>query len=209
MSIFRNEWSSPVKESKFVLSAPTLEHCPNTNIPEICLSGRSNVGKSSFVNRFTNRLKLAKTSNTPGKTRQMNYFLINDSWHLVDLPGYGYAKVSKSEQERWAEAFTEYLRKRTQLRLSIVLCDIRHKPQEIDLDFIYWLASQKLPFAIVLNKLDKIPKNKVSNALKVYRDVLKEMNVDVPLLPVSSETGVGYTELYHFLESYLHKAEES
>jgi len=198
------ESKSPlIKTASFLLSAPSMKFCPESGIPEICLAGRSNVGKSSIVNALTNRKKLAKTSNMPGKTREMNYFLMNDSWYLVDLPGYGYAKVSKKEQARWGKALNEYLLNREAITLVIILLDIRHNPHESDLDFMFWLASNNITFACVLNKSDKINKNKIPDAIEVLHKELEEMNIEVPITVTSAEPGGDIKGLEDLIESFV------
>ncbi|MCH8559003.1 MAG: ribosome biogenesis GTP-binding protein YihA/YsxC [Balneolia bacterium] len=192
-----------IKTARFMLSAPSIKFCPENDKPEFCLAGRSNVGKSSIVNAITNRKKLAKTSNMPGKTREMNYFLMNESWYLVDLPGYGYAKVSKKEQERWKHALGEYFEKREDIRLVIILVDIRHKPQESDLDFMFWLASNEMPFACVLNKSDKVNKKRIAEAKQELRNEHKAMNVEVPIIVTSAGPGGDISELENLIQSFL------
>lgn len=193
----------PIKEAIFIKSAPELTFCPESDLPEICFAGRSNVGKSSLINALTNRKGLAKTSNVPGKTRAMNYFLIDDSWHLVDLPGYGYAKISKKEQERWGVALNEYLLKRKQLQLVVLLVDIRHKPMQSDLEFMFWMASKEIPFILVLSKADKIGITKQQSAEAVLRKKIEDMNIDTPIYVISSEHKKGIEHFYDFLKTYI------
>lgn len=192
----------PVGNAEFILSAPEIKFCPETDLPEICLAGRSNVGKSSLVNALTNQNKLAKTSNVPGKTREMNYFLMNRSWHLVDLPGYGYARVPQREQQRWKEALETYLMQRRQLRLVIIIIDIRHKPHASDVDFMYWLAHHQIPFALVLNKADKISRTAVKTARQRFEQLQDEINIDVPAVATSVETLEGLQELAMLLDEF-------
>jgi len=192
-----------VKEAVFIKSAPELKQCPDSEIPEICFAGRSNVGKSSLINALTNRKNLAKTSNVPGKTRAMNYFLIDQTWYLVDLPGYGYAKVSKKEQARWGDALNHYLLNRKQLTLVVLLIDIRHEPQNNDLDFMYWLGTHQIPFMVVLSKADKIGVNKQQSAKKNLIKVISEMNIEVPVHIISSETQSGIDAFHELLISFI------
>lgn len=145
-----------IKLAEFVLSAAKPKQFPNTPLPEVAFSGRSNVGKSSLLNLLTNRKSLAKTSATPGKTQQINFFKINNNSHFVDLPGYGYAKVSKTEREEWRKLIESYFSSREQLRLVVALSDIRHKTPEIDLEMFDWLEALEIPFVVVLTKSDKI-----------------------------------------------------
>lgn len=196
----------PIGDARFVLSAPELRFCPDSALPEICLAGRSNVGKSSLVNALTNHNKLAKTSNVPGKTREMNYFLMKQRWHLVDLPGYGYARVPQREQKRWKEALEAYLTQRTQLRLVIIIIDIRHEPHASDLDFMYWLAHHNLPFALVLNKADKIGRKGTSMAKSRFLALQKEMNIEVPMIATSIETLEGLPELAELFDEFTQNA---
>ncbi len=197
------EETPQIKHSRFILSAPTLAHCPPPDRPEFCLAGRSNVGKSSLVNALTNRKKLAKTSNVPGKTREMNYFMMDESWYLVDLPGYGYAKVSKTEQQRWGKAMEEYLLNRKTLNLVILIIDIRHGPQSSDLDMMYWLATNETPFALCLNKSDKLTQTKIEYARQQLDVFQKEMNIEVPVAVVSATTGKGTTELVGLIQDFI------
>jgi GTP-binding protein len=192
-----------VKKATFIKSAPDISFCPDENLPEICFSGRSNVGKSSLINALANKKNLAKTSNVPGKTRSMNYFLIDDTWHLVDLPGYGYAKISKKEQQRWGKALEQYLLQRKQLALVILLVDIRHKPQQNDLDFMYWLGSHQVPFSLVLSKADKVSKTRQNKALMALRKEIIDMNIEVPIHIISAEERTGLEEFHRFLLSFI------
>ncbi len=143
-------------KAEFILSATSPAHFPETSYPEIAFAGRSNVGKSSLLNKLLRRKNLAKTSSTPGKTRQINFFRVDDRFQLVDLPGYGYAKVSKTEREAWRELIEIYLLERPQLRLVISLIDARHEPTNLDRDLLEWLESIEQPYAVVLTKGDKI-----------------------------------------------------
>ena len=183
------------QHATFVTGAPSLQDCPAAVLPEFCFAGRSNVGKSSLINRLTNKKKLARTSNTPGKTQQMNYYLIDDRIYLVDLPGFGFAHAPKNERERWGRDIQAYLLNRTTLRLIFHLVDIRHKPSALDLDFIYWMASNEIPFAILLSKADKVSGNKRASAKASIKKTLASMNVDVPLLVVSADADTGMDEL--------------
>jgi GTP-binding protein len=192
-----------VKSAKFVTSAPELSFCPDSTLPEICFAGRSNVGKSSLINALTNRKHLAKTSNVPGKTRAMNYFLIDDSWHLVDLPGYGYAKISKKEHERWGEALNTYLLKREQIDLVVLLVDIRHEPQRSDLDFMYWLGSHRIPFMLVLSKADKVGVTKQQAAKSNLEKIVADMNIETPVHVISATTQSGIDEFHELLLSFI------
>lgn len=153
-------------QAKFIISAEKLSQCPNFSLPEYPLLGRSNVGKSSFINGLANQKKLAKTSNTPGKTRLINFFNFSDKFTIADLPGYGYAKVSKEAQNRWQKYLEEYLLKRTQIKSLIQLIDARHDIQKNDLQMREWVEAYNLPVITVLTKMDYVPKSKTLNVIK-------------------------------------------
>ena len=144
-----------IKTATFVVSNQDVSKCPKNNFPEYAFIGRSNVGKSSLINMLTNQKKLAKTSGRPGKTQLINHFLINEQWYLVDLPGYGYARVSKSSKKTFQKFITSYFQQRKQLVSAFVLIDIRHEPQQIDLNFMQWLGEHQIPFSIIFTKSDK------------------------------------------------------
>ena len=149
-----------IHSAKFLMSSPTYKRCPKENIPEYAFIGRSNVGKSSLINMLVNQKGLAKTSGKPGKTQLINHFTINDEWYLVDLPGYGWAKVGKKMRDKFEELIEGYLFNRKNLMCTFVLIDIRHKPQKIDIEFMDWMGENELPFVIVFTKADKLPKTK-------------------------------------------------
>ena len=178
----------------FVTGAPSLGECPPENYPEFCFAGRSNVGKSSIINKLTNRNKLARTSNTPGKTQQINYYLIDNQIYIVDLPGFGFAKVPKNERERWGRDIHTYILNRNTLRLIFHLVDARHNPTALDEEFFYWMGSHQIPFVVLLSKADKLSKNKLSKSKSAVENLLMEMNIDVPVIPCSAETGLGMNE---------------
>ena len=159
-------------DSQFLVSNTDVQKCPINRLPDYAFIGRSNVGKSSLINALCNKKKLAKTSSRPGKTQLINHFLINKSWHLVDLPGYGYAKTSKTKKKVFQKYITEYFQKRKQLATAFVLIDIRHKPQSIDLDFMYWLGEKKIPFSIIFTKADKIKSNNVRVHVDQYFNIM-------------------------------------
>jgi GTP-binding protein len=175
-----------IKSAEFVVSNQEVSKCPDTNLPEYAFIGRSNVGKSSLINMLTGRKKLAKTSSTPGKTQLINHFLINEDWHLVDLPGYGFAKVSKSAREKWGELIHKYLMKRENLRCTFILIDVRLEPQKIDLEFMEWLGINQLPFVIVFTKSDKLNKTNLINNIEKYKRTLLEKWSELPQFIVSS-----------------------
>ncbi|MBO6522386.1 MAG: ribosome biogenesis GTP-binding protein YsxC [Balneolaceae bacterium] len=187
----------------FVTSAPRLEDCPPESLPEICFAGRSNVGKSSLINSLVNRKRLARTSNVPGKTQQMNYYNIAEECYFVDLPGYGYAKVPVKERERWGRNIREYLLNRKTLNLVAHVVDCRHKPTNLDEDFFYWMASNQMPFCVLLSKADKLSKNKVSQAKSEVKKILAEMNIVVPILAYSSDNRQGVEEVQDLLTEFV------
>ncbi|MBR7066514.1 MAG: YihA family ribosome biogenesis GTP-binding protein [Prevotella sp.] len=191
-----------IKTSEFTLSSPNIEKCPTDFRPEYAFIGRSNVGKSSLINMLCNHKGLAKTSATPGKTLLINHFIINREWYLVDLPGYGYAKRSKTIQQKIDNMITSYLLMRQQLANVFVLIDIRHAPQKIDLDFINWLGSSSIPFSIVFTKADKLSKQKASENVKNYMDALSETWEELPpYFVTSSEKKTGRDEILTYIEN--------
>lgn len=190
------------ERAEFITSAPTLDDCPEATFPEICFAGRSNVGKSSLINRLTNKKKLARTSNTPGKTQQMNYYKIDNLLYLVDLPGFGYAQVPEKERKRWGKDIRNYLLNRPTLRMILHLVDIRHEPTTLDEQFFYWMAENKKPFSVLLAKEDKLSTNKRQKAISNVRNILKQMNIDVPILPCSAETGSGIPEIQSLIREF-------
>ncbi|HBQ60077.1 MAG TPA: YihA family ribosome biogenesis GTP-binding protein [Balneolaceae bacterium] len=190
-------------QPKFITSATKLEECPPATLPEVCFAGRSNVGKSSLINTLLNRKNIARTSNTPGKTQQMNYYQIGDEFFMVDLPGYGFAKVPKKERERWGKSIREYLLDRESLRLILHVVDVRHDPSQLDEDFFYWMGMNEKPFAVVLSKSDKLSRNKVNASKAKVRRVLKEMNIDVPILPFSSSSREGVEEVDKLIKEFV------
>ncbi|MBP3192156.1 ribosome biogenesis GTP-binding protein YihA/YsxC [Natronogracilivirga saccharolytica] len=198
--------AKPVKKAEYLLSAPDLDHCPAGDKPEICFAGRSNVGKSSLINALTRRKRLAHTSNSPGKTRNLNYYVIDDSWYLVDLPGYGYAKISKKEQARWGREMKRYLLERKTLELVVVIVDIRHKPSVLDEEFMFWLAENGIPFCIILNKTDKISKTRVLQQKAAVSALLENMNIEVPVFTVSAQTPETIDDFFAFAMDFMQDA---
>jgi GTP-binding protein len=190
-------------QATFVTSAPKLDDCPAASLPEVCFAGRSNVGKSSLINALTNKKRLARTSNVPGKTQQMNYYNISDACYFVDLPGYGYAKVPKRERERWGRNIREYLEKRHTLRLIIHVVDSRHKPTELDQDFFYWMATNEMPFSVLMSKADKLSNNKRVKAKADVRKILADMNIEVPILAYSSESKFGIEAVQDLISEFV------
>lgn len=196
------------KKATFITGAPSLNDCPPADIPEFCFAGRSNVGKSSLINKTTNKRRLARTSNTPGKTQQMNYYKIDDSFYIVDLPGFGFAKVPQKERERWGKDIQHYLLNRKTLQLILHLVDSRHPPTQLDEDFFFWMASNGLPFSVIMTKADKLSNNKLASSEKTVRNVLKEMNIDVPIIPCSAESGKGINELQSLIREFIKPGED-
>ena len=191
-----------VKNPKFEISAVGPKQYPKNNLPEIVLVGKSNVGKSSFINTMINRKKLARTCSEPGKTRQINFYNIDDSFYFVDLPGYGYSKMSKKEQEQVGNFIEEYLFNRKQISLIIFLIDIRHSPTENDKLMYNYIISSGLPFIILANKADKIAVTKVDNSVL---DLQKQINPigDITTLPFSSERKIYKDEVWNIIQKYL------
>ena len=171
-----------IKTATFVVSNQDVSKCPENNFPEYAFIGRSNVGKSSLINMLTNQKKLAKTSGRPGKTQLINHFLINEQWYLVDLPGYGYARVSKSSKKTFQKFITSYFRQRKQLVSAFVLIDIRHEPQQIDLNFMQWLGEQQIPFSIIFTKSDKLKPKAIKRNIVHYQSILKKNWEELPHL---------------------------
>ena len=188
-----------VKNPKFEISAVSPMQYPKNNLPEIVLVGKSNVGKSSFVNTMINRKKLARTSSEPGKTRQINFYNIDDSFYFVDLPGYGYSKMSKKEQEQVGKFIEKYLFNRKEISLIIFLVDIRHNPTENDRLMYHYIISCGFPCLILANKADKIPKTKVDATVKSLQKQLNPLG-DVTTLPFSSERKIYQEGVWNFIE---------
>ena len=193
-----------IKSAKFLVSNTDYKKCPDGNSQEFAFIGRSNVGKSSLINKLVERKALAKISGKPGKTQLINHFEINEEWFLVDLPGYGWAKVSKSSRSEFAIIITEYLLNRSNLVNTFVLVDIRLEPQKIDLEFINWMGEKGLPFAIIFTKCDKLSKPKVQQSEARFKKALLESWDELPpMLASSSVSGLGREEILDYIESLL------
>ena len=191
-----------IKKSEFVISAPTIGKCPNDNKPEYAFIGRSNVGKSSLITMLCNHKGLAKTSATPGKTLLINHFIINNEWYLVDLPGYGFAKRSKSVQKQLQQMISSYILQREQLANVFVLIDIRHDPMTIDREFIDWLGESSIPFAIAFTKADKLGLVKArQNAEKWMKTLQDRWETLPPYFITSAEKKQGRDEILEYIES--------
>lgn len=169
-----------VKTAQYVISSPEYKLCPKPDKPEYAFIGRSNVGKSSLINMLCTNDKLAKTSGSPGKTQLINHFIVNNEWYLVDLPGYGFAKVSQSQRKKWEKMIEDYLRKRENLVNVFILIDSRHSPQKIDLDFINQLGEWQIPFAIVFTKSDKENQRTVAANVKAFLEAMKKTWAALP-----------------------------
>ncbi len=190
-----------IKKAEFVISVPMESMCPKDNKPEYAFIGRSNVGKSSLINMLTNNKNLAKTSSTPGKTLLINHFIINDEWYLVDLPGYGYAKRSKKEVQKLEQMINGFILQRQQLVNVFLLIDVRLEAQKIDLDFIQWLGTSSIPFAIIFTKSDKLSATKVKNNVEAYKAVLRETWEELPpIFVTSAEKKLGRSEVLDYIE---------
>lgn len=190
-----------IKKSEFCISAPRPSMCPQDGKAEYAFIGRSNVGKSSLINMLCNHKGLAKTSATPGKTLLINHFIINDEWYLVDLPGYGYAKRSKTERQKLEQMISSYILQREQLVNVFVLIDIRLEPQQIDLEFIDWLGSLQIPFSIVFTKADKLSTTKSKANVEKYMQKLSESWEEMPpYFITSSEKKTGRDEVLDYIE---------
>ena len=193
-----------INKSEYVVSNPDYSKCPQTNQPEFAFIGRSNVGKSSLINMLTNHRGLAKTSQTPGKTLLINHFKINDSWWIVDLPGYGYANVGKTGTEKLKKLINGYILHRQEMTCLFVLIDSRHSPMKVDLDFITMLGENGIPFAIVFTKLDKISNRQWQMNFKAYKERLSEDWEELPpMFATSSEKGIGREEVLDFIEQTI------
>ncbi|RLJ67438.1 GTP-binding protein [Lacinutrix venerupis] len=190
-----------IKSAEFVVSNSDVTKCPKDMLPEYAFIGRSNVGKSSLINMLTSRKSLAKTSGRPGKTQLINHFIINKEWYLVDLPGYGYARVSKSTKKVFQKFITKYFEQREQLICAFVLVDIRHKPQPIDLEFMQYLGERGIPFCIIFTKADKLKPNAIDNHVDDYRHIMLETWEEMPKhFITSSSKSIGKEEVLEFID---------
>jgi len=191
-----------IKDVEFVMSNSDVRKCPKPDKPEFAFIGRSNVGKSSLINMLMGRKKLAKTSSTPGKTQLINHFLVNESWYLVDLPGYGYAKAPDKLKKKFEKMINDYLLQRENLVTVFVLVDIRHLPQQIDLEFMEWLGMSQIPFTMVFTKLDKLKRGEIDPALKKYRAKMLQTWEELPIqVLTSAEKHDGKEALLEYIET--------
>jgi|TARA_R100000935_G_scaffold42283_1_gene64102 GTP-binding protein len=190
-----------IKSAEFVMSNSEVAKCPNNRLPEYAFIGRSNVGKSSLINMLMLRKNLAKTSGRPGKTQLINHFVVNKNWYLVDLPGYGYARVSKKAKKTFQKFITNYFEKRKQLVLAFVLVDCRHEPQPIDLDFMQYLGEQQIPFSIVFTKADKLKPKALERNIEAYRQRLLQDWEEMPhYFVTSSSNSDGREDLLDYID---------
>jgi len=193
-----------IKSVSFVVSNTDHKKCPEDGLPEFAFIGRSNVGKSSLINLLTGNKKLAKTSSTPGKTQLINHFVINEQWYLVDLPGYGYAKVSKSARSNWEKFIADYLTNRKSLMNIFILLDSRLEPQKIDLEFINWCGENQLPFVLVFTKIDKLSSSALQrNTSKFKKEMLKTWEEMPPVFTTSSISGFGNEPILNYIDQIL------
>ena len=198
-----------IKSAEFVVSNSEVTKCPKNNFPEYAFIGRSNVGKSSLINMLTDRKSLAKTSGRPGKTQLINHFIVNDNWYLVDLPGYGYARVSKSSKRKFQQFITNYFEQRKQIVSAFVLVDIRHKPQPIDLEFMQYLGESGIPFAIIFTKADKLKPMAIERHVNDYCQELLNTWEEVPQYFVtSSSKSIGKDDVLEFIGSTNEEIEQ-
>ncbi|MFT4698061.1 MAG: GTP-binding protein [Flavobacteriaceae bacterium] len=191
-----------IKSAEFLVSNSDVGKCPKNNFLEYSFIGRSNVGKSSLINMLMQRKNLAKTSGRPGKTQLINHFIINKSWYLVDLPGYGYARVSKSAKKVFQKFITDYFRKREQLVLAFILIDCRHEPQPVDIEFMKWMGEHYAPFAIIFTKADKLRPNALERNIESYKNKMLETWEEIPeYFITSASNNMGRKELLAYIES--------
>ncbi|WP_282173638.1 ribosome biogenesis GTP-binding protein YihA/YsxC [Cytobacillus firmus] len=191
-----------VTSSEIVISAVKPDQYPESDLPEFALAGRSNVGKSSFINKMLNRRGLARISSKPGKTQTLNFYLINEILHFVDVPGYGYAKVSKKEREAWGKMIETYLTNREQLKAVVLIVDLRHPPTSDDVMMYNFLKHYEIPCVVIATKADKIPKSKWQKHMKITKETL-DIDPDDQVIMFSSETGYGKDQAWSALKSYM------
>lgn len=192
-----------IQQAEFFVSNNDYSKCPKPAFPEYAFIGRSNVGKSSLINMLTGKKHLAKISGTPGKTQLINHFIINNSWYLVDLPGYGFARISKSIKVKWEKMISDYLQNRTNLVATFILVDSRLEPQKSDLDFITWFGEKELNFVLLFTKSDKISKNQLLSNLEKYKAVLLQYWDEPPVsIVTSSKTAAGKEQVLQLIEEF-------
>lgn len=192
-----------ITEAELVISAVSQKQYPADSLPEIALAGRSNVGKSSFINKMIKRRSLARTSSKPGKTQTINFYKLNEAFYFVDVPGYGYAKVSKQERNKWAMMMEEYFETRESLKAVVLVTDLRHKPTSDDVQMFTYVKYLQLPIIVIGTKLDKVPKSKKDKHISIAKKTL-QMEKEDPFIPFSSETGAGVEDMWSILNAYIH-----
>ncbi|MFC2138358.1 ribosome biogenesis GTP-binding protein YihA/YsxC [Bacteroidota bacterium] len=197
-----------INSTRFIISNQKVESCPKSDKPEFAFIGRSNVGKSSLINLIVNDKKLAKTSSTPGKTQLINHFLINEEWYMVDLPGFGYAKVSKKDRRSFSKMITDYVLNRKNLYCLFVLIDSRHEPLKLDIEFITFLGEKQVPFAIIFTKTDKLSVEGLKKNIEIYKNqLLKSWEILPPIFITSAIKRTGRYELLEFIEKAKNNSE--
>lgn len=199
-----------IKKAIFAKSAVKIADCPKGHLPEFAFIGRSNVGKSSLINMLCNNNKLAHTSATPGKTKIINHFLVNDNWYIVDLPGYGYAKTGKENREQFAEIIIEYISKRENLVCLFVLVDSRLPIQQIDAEFMKWLGEKNIPFCLIFTKCDKLKKGELQKNIHEYQQKLLLIFDETPnYIITSAENKAGKEEVLHFIGHHINALKQN
>jgi len=197
-----------ITSARFIASLTDIKQLPTDGLPEIALVGRSNVGKSSLINKLCGKKNLAFISSTPGKTQALNYFLINESFYIVDLPGYGYARVPEHVKAGWSKLIENYLSNREQIKLVLHIVDARHEPTELDKMMAGWLDYFKIPYIIVITKIDKIARSKVARQVEMIRNAFGKLRYCQDFVTFSAITGVGKNELLSIIEKYISSGEK-
>lgn len=195
-----------INQVKLIISAVSQKQYPDDSLPEIAVAGRSNVGKSSFINKMVQRKKLVRTSGKPGKTRTLNFYKLNEDFYFVDVPGYGYAKVSKEERAKWGRMMEEYFQTRMNLNLVILITDIRHQPTKQDIQMYEYLTYYQLPVLVIATKLDKLKKHQVNRHINEIKHTFSDLP-DHMLVPFSAMTGEGTKEAWQVIKQYLSNQE--
>jgi GTP-binding protein len=192
-----------VHDVQFVTGATTWERLPAGVLPEVAFIGRSNVGKSSLINMVLGRRAVARTSRTPGKTQQFNYYLVDGMLHFVDLPGYGYARVARTQREKWGRFIGRYLKEREQLRVAFHLVDSRHPPTELDRDVMVTMRGSPVPYVIALTKTDKLSGNARARGVAAVKKALDDIGLEVPIVVTSAQDGRGRDEIWNWIASFV------
>jgi GTP-binding protein len=193
------------KKQEFVKSVYNISQLPGNNIPEIILCGRSNVGKSSFINSLFNRRDLAKISSTPGKTRSINYYIIDEKFYIVDLPGFGYAKTSKKEREFWGNLIKDFINASGNIKMAFHLVDSRHKPTILDIELNRLLKTCQIPYIIILSKVDKLKQSELASVMKTSREIFPELSLGDNLFPYSAKNYIGHKSILNILSTLFLK----